>query len=127
MFKLKRINRRVSQQRSKQRKRHFQAPDHLRLKIMSSGLSKELKDKYKKRTCSIRKGDTVKVISGEHKGLSGKVNRVNRGNFRIYVDGISKKKQNGDEYNCAIHPSRCQIIELYMDNSRQTKLEKGLN
>ena len=36
----------VTSDRSKNRKRHFNAPSHIRRKIMSSPLSKELRQKY---------------------------------------------------------------------------------
>ncbi|XP_043925806.1 60S ribosomal protein L26-like 1 [Protopterus annectens] len=51
----------VSSDRSKNRKRHFNAPSHVRRKIMSSPLSKELRAKYNVRSMPIRKDDEVQV------------------------------------------------------------------
>lgn len=52
----------VTSDRSKNRKRHFNAPSHIRRKIMSSPLSKELRQKYNVRSMPIRKDDEVQVL-----------------------------------------------------------------
>ena len=51
----------VSSSRRKNRKRHFNAPSHIRRRIMSSPLSKELRQKYNVRSIPIRKDDEVQV------------------------------------------------------------------
>lgn len=55
------FNRNVSSSRRKNRARHFQAPSHIRRKIMSTPLSKELRQKYNVRSMPIRKDDEVQV------------------------------------------------------------------
>lgn len=52
----------VTSSRRKNRKRHFNAPSHIRRKIMSSPLSKELRQKYNVRSMPIRKDDEVQVM-----------------------------------------------------------------
>lgn len=42
--------------------RHFKAPSHIRRKIMSAPLSKELRKKYNVRSMPVRKDDEVMVI-----------------------------------------------------------------
>ncbi|XP_072803329.1 ribosomal protein uL24-like [Vicugna pacos] len=49
----------VTSDRSKNRKRHFSAPSHVRRKIKSSPLSKELRQKFNVRSMPIRKDDEV--------------------------------------------------------------------
>lgn len=56
------LNKQVTSSRRKNRKRHFEAPSHIRRKLMSSPLSKELRQKYNVRTMPIRKDDEVQVI-----------------------------------------------------------------
>ncbi|KAL4685924.1 hypothetical protein H8959_001521 [Pygathrix nigripes] len=60
----------VTSDRSKNRKRHFNAPSHIRRKIMSSPLSKELRQKYNVRSMPIRKDDEVQVVRGHYKASS---------------------------------------------------------
>ena len=55
------LNKLVSSSRRKNRRRHFQAPSHIRRKIMSSPLSKDLRQKHKVRSIPIRKDDEVQV------------------------------------------------------------------
>lgn len=55
------LNRNVSSSRRKNRARHFTAPSHIRRKLMSSPLSKELRQKYNVRSMPIRKDDEVQV------------------------------------------------------------------
>jgi len=56
------FNKAVSGSRRKNRKRHFNAPSHIRRKIMSAPLSKELRQKHSVRSIPIRKDDEVQVI-----------------------------------------------------------------
>lgn len=55
------FNKSVSSARRVNRRRHFQAPSHIRRKIMSSPLSKELRTKHNVRSMPIRKDDEVMV------------------------------------------------------------------
>merc|ERR1712244_25385 len=62
------FNKAVSGSRRKNRARHFNAPSHIRRKIMSAPLSKELRAKYNVRSMPIRKDDEVQVVRGHTKG-----------------------------------------------------------
>jgi len=114
----------VSKKPSKQRKMLFQAPLHRRRKIMASNLSPELREEYGVRSFPVRKGDTVKIMRGDAKGLEGKVARVDRKNYRIYVEGVTRKKQSGETVMIPIHHSKVMIISLdTSDPKRREKLE----
>jgi ribosomal protein uL24 len=85
----------VSSQRRKSRKAHFSAPSHLRRKIMSCHLNKELKTKYEVRAVPVRKGDTVKVMRGTFKGREGKVQSVYRKRWALHIEKLTREKTNG--------------------------------
>ena len=68
----------VTSNRSKNRKRHFNAPSHIRRKIMSSPLSKELRQKYNVRSMPIRKDDEVQVCACVQVILSNILHFINR-------------------------------------------------
>jgi large subunit ribosomal protein L26e len=51
----------VSSSARKSRKRHFNAPSHIRRKIMSSPVSKDLQTKHGIKAIPIRKDDEVTV------------------------------------------------------------------
>ncbi|KAK1789329.1 hypothetical protein P4O66_015269 [Electrophorus voltai] len=101
------INPFVTSSRRKNRKRHFNAPSHIRRKIMSSPLSKELRQKYNVRSMPIRKDDEVQVVRGHYKGQQiGKVVQVYRKKYVIYIERVQREKANGTTVHVGIHPSK---------------------
>jgi len=106
----------------KQRKFLYTAPLHLRRKILSSHLSKELREKFKRRALQLRKGDDVQVMRGKFKGKTGKVARVNYKKYRAYVEGITRKRTVGTEAQVSLHPSKLKIINLNLDDKRRQKI-----
>ena len=106
----------------KQRKFLYTAPLHLRRKILSSHLSKELREKFKRRALQLRKGDDVQVMRGKFKGKTGKVARVNYKKYRAYVEGITRKRTVGTEAQVYLHPSKLKIINLNLDDKRRQKI-----
>lgn len=55
------LNKLKTASRRKNRKAHFTAPSHIRRRLMSAPLSKELRQKYNVRTMPVRKDDEVQV------------------------------------------------------------------
>jgi len=111
-----------SKQPRKQRKFLYNAPLHLRHKIMSATLSKELRQKYGVRNLPVRTGDKVRIMRGDYKGVEGKVVEVDLKRYRIYVEGVTLKKINGTEVFYPIHPSNVMIVELNLDDERRKKI-----
>lgn len=112
----------------KQRKFLYTAPLHLRRKFLSTHLSKELREKYKRRALPLRKGDEVQVMRGKFKGKTGKVARVNYKKYRVYVEGITRKRTVGTEAQVSLHPSKLKIINLNLDDKMRQKIleRKGI-
>ncbi|EHR78425.1 50S ribosomal protein L24 [Thermococcus litoralis DSM 5473] len=111
-----------SKQPRKQRKFLYNAPLHLRHKIVSATLSKELRQKYGIRALPIRTGDKVKIMRGDFKGHEGKVVEVDLKRYRIHVEGATLKKVNGTEVFYPIHPSNVMIVELNLEDERRKKI-----
>jgi large subunit ribosomal protein L26e len=114
----------VSSSRRKQRLRHFSAPSSLRRKLMSTRLSKELKEKYNVRSVPIRKGDEVKILKGKGKNKTGKVVQVYRKKWCIHVDKVQREKQNGQSVFLPIKPSYCVVEKLHLNKDRKDLLER---
>lgn len=110
---------------SKQRKKILTAPFHLLKNMMKSHLSKELAEKYNKRAIPVRKGDTVKVLRGEFKGIQGKVINVDRRRMRIYIENVTRKKADGSTVNVPIHVSKVMITQLNLDDEYRKALLEG--
>lgn len=100
----------------KQRKRLFQAPLHIRYKQFSAPLSPELKASHNTRSVPVRVGDTVKIMRGDRRGFEGKVTRVDRQKYRIFVEGITREKVDGSTIQIPIHPSKVMITRLNLDD-----------
>ncbi len=106
---------------SKQRKFLYTAPLHARRKMLSAHLSKELKQQLKKRSVSVRKGDEVEIMRGEHFGKKGKISRVDYKKYKVYVEGVTIKKTDGTERQIALHPSNLKVLNLNLDDARRMK------
>uniref|UniRef100_A0A8C5LFA4 Large ribosomal subunit protein uL24 n=1 Tax=Jaculus jaculus TaxID=51337 RepID=A0A8C5LFA4_JACJA len=119
------VNPFVTSDRSKNRKRHFNAPSHIRRKIMSSPLSKELRQKYNVRSMPIQKDYEVQVVRGHYKGQQiGKVVQVYRKKYVIYIERVQREKANGTTVHVGIHPSKVVITRLKLDKDRKKILER---
>ncbi|MFH1311245.1 MAG: 50S ribosomal protein L24 [Nanoarchaeota archaeon] len=120
-----------SKQPRKQRKYLANAMLHIKKKMVSSNLSKELRKKYKKRSLPVRKGDIVKIFRGKFKGKKGKIVNVNLKIKKIEMEGIQVKKQDGSKVNVKLEPSNLQILELNLEDRKRNiifiKDEKNQN
>merc|ERR1712203_649314 len=115
----------VTSDRSKSRKRHFHGPSHIRRRLMSSPLSKDLRQKYGVRSMPIRKDDEVQVVRGHYKGQQvGKVVQCYRKKFCVYIERIQREKANGVSVYVGIHPSKVCIVKLKMDKDRKKILDR---
>jgi len=106
----------------KQRKALYTMPHHLRHKLLSAPLSKELRAKYGFRSLPVRVGDRVRVMRGDYKGIEGKVIRVDRERGRVYIDTVTRTKVDGTPVNVPIHASKVMIIELDLSDKWRKKI-----
>jgi large subunit ribosomal protein L24 len=106
----------------KQRKRLFNAPAHVRHKLMAAPLAPELISSRGVKSLPVRKGDTVRVIRGDHTGFEGKVSRVDLKRYRIFLEGLTREKVDGTNIFVSVHPSKVMIKNLKLDD----KWRKGL-
>ncbi|MCX6711807.1 MAG: 50S ribosomal protein L24 [Candidatus Woesearchaeota archaeon] len=111
-----------SKQRRKQRKYVANAPLHIRKKLFSTSLSKELRKKHNLRNIPLVKGDRVKVMRGQFKKHIGKVESKDYKKVRIYIEGINAVKKDGTKKFIPIHPSNVIITELNLDDKRRKKI-----
>lgn len=100
-----------STQTRKQRKYRYNAPLHLRSKFLSVSLDKKLRPEIGRST-RVRKGDTVKISRGSHRGKSGKVDRVSMKYTKVYVTGIDVEKADGSKVLIPLDPTNLMITEL---------------
>jgi large subunit ribosomal protein L24 len=118
----------MSMKPRKQRKKLYNAPQHIKRKGIAAHLEENLLLKYDKRSVSVVKGDTVKVMRGSFKGHEDKVAKVNVNKRNIEIEGITMSKADGNKIAKPIHPSNVLIVKLNLtDKWRRKKLERGLS
>jgi large subunit ribosomal protein L24 len=100
----------------KQRKRLYNAPAHIRHKLMAAPLAPELIRSKGVKSLPVKKGDTVRVVRGDHIGFEGKVNRVDMKRYRIFLEGLTREKVDGTNIFVSVHPSKVMIKNLKLDD-----------
>ena len=89
-----------------------------------SNLSDDLKKQYNKRSTGVVKGDTVKIVRGEYKGVEGKVEKINTEKGKLSIEGVQREKIKGGNVKVLIHASNVIISSLNMDDKyRKNKME----
>lgn len=111
-----------SRQPRRQRKYRARAPLHIKQDFIGCHLSKELRKKYGRRSVGIRKGDKVKILRGQFKGKTGKVERVDLKKTRVYIAGVEMIKKDGTKTLYPLHPSNLMITDPYLDDKKRIKV-----
>ena len=106
----------------KQRKYRENAPQHVKDNFISANLSHNLREELGTRNIGIRNGDRVQVMRGDRKGAEGIVNKIDRENGRIYIDGVEKEAVDGSVHQIPLRPSNVQLQSLNL--SEEDRLEK---
>jgi len=108
-----------------QRKAFYNAPLHLRHKLASAHLSRDLRDKLGIRSLPVVVGDRVMIMKGDHKGKTGKVVEVDLKGLWVKVEGITRKKADGTEVLVKFRPWNLLILDLNLkDKWRRRIIER---
>ena len=101
---------------TKQRRRMYQAPNHVRHKLLAATLSPELRTSHGTKAFPVRKGDTVRVMRGDHKGMEGKISSIDLSKYTVCIEGITREKVDGTTVSVHIHPSKVMVTRLNLDD-----------
>jgi large subunit ribosomal protein L24 len=107
---------------TKQRKMLYQAPNHIRYKLFAAPLSPELRASHGVKTLPVRSGDSVRIMRGDKKGFEGKITRIDRRKYRIYVEGLTREKVDGTTIFVPMHPSKVMITRLSLEDKWRKKI-----
>lgn len=108
-----------SRKARKQRKYRFNAPLHIKQRLMSVNLSKELRKKYGRRNIESRKDDVVRILSGKFRNKKGKIIDIDPRRLKVTVEGIQITKKDGTKVPIWFYPSRLQIVEISSDDKKR--------
>jgi len=93
----------------------------VRNKSLSSTLSKDLKEKHSYDHVTLRKGDTVKIMRGDFKGIEGKVSKTFSKSGRITVEGVTREKLKGGTVPVKVNASKVMVTSLNLDDKLRRK------
>ena len=97
---------------------------HRRDRMVSASLADSLREAYKKRTLRVVKGDSVKVLRGEYKGVEGKVEHVDTERGTLNIEGVQREKIRGGQVKVPIHASKVMITNLNLtDKFRSNRIQ----
>ncbi len=102
----------MSKKPSKERKALYNMPMHAASKQVASHLDEKLQKEFGKRSITIRKGDTVKIMRGEFAAKEGKISLVDRKTRKIFIEKITRKKSNGEERQVPIDASKVMVTDI---------------
>jgi large subunit ribosomal protein L24 len=88
---------------------------------MAVTLSEELREQLETRSLPVRKGDTVMVMRGDFKETEGKVEIVDYKNYRLFIEGVSVQKPDGNQTYHPVHPSNVMLVELELDDEERNE------
>jgi len=91
-------------------------------KQISAPLSKDLRKKYSRRSARIVRDDSIKIIRGEYKGLTGKVSKISIGTSSVALEGNKKEKSKGEKVDVFIHSSNVIITSLNTSDKWRIKI-----
>jgi large subunit ribosomal protein L24 len=100
-------------------------PKHRLDKMIGATLADNLRQQYKRRSARVIKGDSVRVMRGEYKGVEGKVERVHTENGTLEIEGIQHEKVRGGQVKVPIHASNVMITGLKTDDKYRAAMLSG--
>ena len=105
-----------STQPRRQRKAVFTATTFERRRRMAVPLSRDLRTRYGRRSLPVRKGDTVRVLSGSYLGREERVARVNRRDYSVTLDNVTGKTADAKLKPLAIRPAHLVLTRLNLSD-----------
>jgi len=91
-------------------------------KQICASISKDLRKKYSRRSIRIMTDDTVKVMRGEYKGLTGKVTKISTETSGVAIEGNKKEKLKGEKIDVYIHSTNVIITALNTNDKWRVKI-----
>lgn len=107
------------------RRNLYNTPNHMRRKLLSAPLSPSLRAEYGTRSMPVVADDTVSITKGDRKLAEGRVLRVNTKDMKIYVEGVTRTRQDGSTVQIPIRAENVMITRLNLDDPwRREVLER---
>jgi large subunit ribosomal protein L24 len=105
-----------------QRKAQYNADLFERHRRMSVALSQELRRRYGRRNLPVRKGDTVRVLSGSYVGREERVAKVNLQKYSVTLDNVTGKTADAKLKPLPIRPSHLVLTKLNLADAWRRRI-----
>lgn len=107
------------------RRHRYNAPNHLKRKYLSAPLSPSLRAEHGTRSMPVVVDDTVSITKGDRTLSEGRVLRVNTAESRVYIEGVTRTRQDGSTVQIPIRAENVMITRLNLnDQWRRDILER---
>lgn len=107
------------------RRRRYNAPNHIKRKFLSAPLSPSLRAEYGTRSMPVIVDDTVSITKGDRKLSEGKVLKVNTAESKVYIEGVTRTRQDGSMVQIPVRAENVIITRLNLnDQWRKNILER---
>ena len=100
-------------------------PKHIRDRMIGAVMSKALREQYGSRSTRVVKGDSVKIMRGEYKGVEGKVEEVITTSGSLLIEGVQREKIRGGNVRVPVHSSNVMITNLNLDDKMRAQRISG--
>jgi large subunit ribosomal protein L24 len=107
---------------STSRRHMYNAPLHKKRRMISAPLSPNLKVEYGTRSMSVIVDDNVTITKGDRKFAEGKVIRVDTKEKRVYIEGLTRTRQDGSTVQIPIKPENVMITRLNLDDEWRRRI-----
>jgi large subunit ribosomal protein L24 len=107
-----------------QRKAYYQAHQQERRKRFTVLLSKELRNRYGRRSLVARKGDTVRIMSGSFVGKEERIGKVDYGHYWLIIDNVTLKKADGKLKQLPMSPVHVMLTKLNLTDPWRRRILK---
>lgn len=107
------------------RRNMYNAPNHKKRRYLSAPLSPSLRAEYGTRSMPVVANDTVNITKGDRKLAEGKILRVDTKDRKIYIEGVTRTRQDGSTVQIPIRTENVMITRLHLDDEwRRNMLER---
>ena len=107
---------------STSRKQRYTATSHLRRKFISAPLSPSLRGEHGTRSMPVVVDDTVSITKGDRKLSEGRVLKVDTKNEKIYIEGVTRSRQDGSTVQIPIKSENVMITKLNLNDQWRKKI-----
>jgi ribosomal protein uL24 len=108
----------------RQRKALYTASTFERRRRMTVPLSRELRGRFRARSLPIRKGDTVRVLSGSFVGREERVAKIDRRGYSVVLDNVTLKTGEDKLKPLPIRTSHLVITRLNLSDPWRRRILK---